>query len=249
MSDARYAIFFVPPADGALYRFGASALGYDSYSGRDVPSLPGDGGSAAEWRQLTAEPRRYGFHATLKAPFHLRNECSENDLIAEFAEQAGGLLSPARFAGSIQTLDGFAALVPAAPAPALNLLADTCVRAFDRFRAPLSEGERNRRLAQNLAPRQISYLERWGYPLVFEDFRFHMTLTGRIPPGQTAAVLRFLHEALKRHPVPAIVEIETVALLRQDRPDSRFRVIHEAVLRNAAGPAGASRRQDATVFG
>lgn len=245
MSGARYAIFFVPPADSALYRFGASALGYDSYSGHDVPTFSDDAINAAEWRELTTEPRRYGFHATLKAPFRLRGEYSESDLIAELAQVSDDRLSPPRFAASIRLLDGFAALVPSTPAPALNLLADICVRDFDRFRKPPTEAERRRRLAQNLSNRQIGHLDRWGYPHVFEDFRFHMTLTSRLPAARAVPVLKLLHEALKRQPVPATIVIETIALLRQDRADAPFRVIHQAALRNAAGSPTADHRQDA----
>jgi hypothetical protein len=250
MSDVRYAIFFVPPPESALYRFGAFALGYDSYSGHELPSLSDDNLNAEEWRQLTAEPRRYGFHATLKAPFRLRDEYAEGDLIAEFTEFAGGCVSPPRFAASIRLLDDFAAVVPFTSVPALNLLADNCVRGFDRFRRPLTEAERSRRLMQNLTPRQLGYLDRWGYPYVFEDFRFHMTLTSRLPAGQSFPALKLLHETLKRQPVPAIVAIEAIALLRQDRADASFCVIHETALRGPTSALKPSSRQDAkAAFG
>jgi hypothetical protein len=247
MSGARYAIFFVPPPDSALYHFGASALGYDSYSGHKVPSLSDDDVGAAEWQQLTAEPQRCGFHATLKAPFSLRDEYSEADLIAGFAQFAEGLMSPPAFAATIRLLDGFAALVPSTPAPALNLLVDKCVRDFERFRRPLNEAERARRLTQKLTPRQIGHVDRWGYPYVFEDFRFHMTLTGRLPAEQTLPALRLLHKTLQRQPVLAMVVVETIALLRQDRADASFRVIQEIALRNAAGSLTTDLGQDAEV--
>jgi putative phosphonate metabolism protein len=233
MTAGRYAIYFVPPRDGALYGFGASALGYDSYSGRQVPQLSGDELPAAEWRHLTAEPRRYGFHATLKAPFRLRSGLSESEMMAELVRFAARHAPCAGFAAEIRILDGFAALGPTAPVPAIDLLAASCVRDFDRFRRPMTRAERTRRRAQALTARQIEHLDAWGYPYVFEDFRFHMTLTGRIPPDRTAPVLRFLHGALKRRPVPCNVVVGSVALLRQDGPDARFRVIREAALRKS----------------
>ena len=230
MTGMRYAIFFVPPRDGALYRFGAAALGYDAYSGEDTASLSGDGINAAEWHKLTAEPRRYGFHATLKAPFRLREGVTEHELIAAIAPFAAGQIAPPRFAASIALLDDFAALIPAAPVPALDRLAAGCVEAFDRFRAPLTDNDRSRRLAQPLTARQVVHLERWGYPYVLEDFRFHMTLTGRLSAERAPQVLEFLHRTLKRTPVPAGIAVESIALLRQDAADARFRVIAGAAL-------------------
>ncbi|HEY2134864.1 MAG TPA: DUF1045 domain-containing protein [Xanthobacteraceae bacterium] len=232
MTTVRYAIYFVPPPDEALYRFGASALGFDCYSGKEVAGLAGDDVSVAEWRELTAEPRRYGFHATLKAPFRLREEFGEPELVAEFVRFAGRHAPCAGFSASVRLLDGFAALVPTASVAAVDLLAASCVRDFDRFRSPMTEAERIRRLAQPLTERQIEHLDRWGYPYVFEDFRFHMSLTGRIPTDRTTPVLTFLHAALKRHPVPRNVVVGSVALLRQDGPNTPFRVIRSRALRN-----------------
>jgi putative phosphonate metabolism protein len=233
MSNVRYAVFFVPPADSALYRFGATALGYDSYSGRELPTweLP-----AAEWQQITAEPRRYGFHATLKAPFRLHGDASEQDLIAAFEQFAAACAPPPSFPVSIALLDDFAALVPTIAIPLVNALAERCVRDFDRFRNPLTETERNRRLAQPLTARQIAHLDRWGYPYVFEDFRFHMTLTGRLPAPRAPEVLAFLRDAQQTAHVPAEVTVETIALLRQDGPDARFRVVRDLRLGEPAGP-------------
>jgi len=229
MRNARYAIFFVPPQNDALYRFGATALGYDSYTGEETASYSGDGIDVAEWQKLTAEPRRYGFHATLKAPFRLRSDATEQELIAALAPFAAAQTSPPRVTASIALLDGFAALIPAATAPELSRLAENCVREFDAFRAPLADADRKRRLAQALTARQIEHLDRWGYPYVFEDFRFHMTLTGRLPADRASRVLGFLNGTLGGAPAPDIA-VESVALLRQDAADARFRVIAGAQL-------------------
>src|SRR5262249_12768926 len=80
--EPRYAIYFVPPADSALYRSGAGFLGYDCYPGKRLRQPQDTGLTASEWAQLTREPRRYGFHATLKAPFRLLPPFTEMDLTA-----------------------------------------------------------------------------------------------------------------------------------------------------------------------
>src|ERR1700681_3275108 len=79
----RFAIYFVPAADTALYRFGAAVLGYDCYSGEAVARLRDVGVPQPEWAALTAEPRTCGFHASLKAPFRLRGEFDQGDLLAD----------------------------------------------------------------------------------------------------------------------------------------------------------------------
>jgi len=84
MDGPRYAVYFVPPACSDLYRFGARLLGYDCYSGEDLGHPPDIGLDAPAWEELTHEPRQYGFHATLKAPFRLLSPFSETDLVAEF---------------------------------------------------------------------------------------------------------------------------------------------------------------------
>jgi hypothetical protein len=65
--------------------------------------------------------------------------------------------------------------------PALEDLADRCVVEFDEFRRPADEAELARRRAATLTPRQEELLLRWGYPYVLEQWRFHLTLTGRLP--------------------------------------------------------------------
>ena len=51
----RYAIYFVPRAETALYRFGAFVLGYDGYTGAEV--APPAGTEAFAWPELVREPR------------------------------------------------------------------------------------------------------------------------------------------------------------------------------------------------
>jgi hypothetical protein len=233
MKDARYALYFVPPAESALYRFGASALGYDCYTGHDLPSLGSAELTMEEWLALTAEPRTYGFHATLKAPFYLHADFAERDLIAAFAQFAARQTAPPPFAASLGILESFAALTPPAPVPGLDALAAQCVREFDRFRAPMGESERKRRLKHPLTERQIAYLDRWGYPYVLEDFRFHMTLSGRLSQNQYDMALRCLDRA---RPASILnVTVDSVALLRRDGPHSRFRVLTCSQLSSFAG--------------
>ena len=82
---------------------------------------------------------------------------------------------------SLARLDGFFALVPGAEAADLYALADDVVTGFDGFRAPATEAEIARRNPAALTSRQRELLDAWGYPYVLDEFRFHLTLTDRIP--------------------------------------------------------------------
>jgi len=223
----RYAIYFVPRADSAVYRFGAAALGYDCYTASDIDFPDPLPIPQPAWSELTSEPRRYGFHATLKAPFFLADDIGEAALVAGFDAVCRTTALPVVFAPAVTVVEGFVAIVPAAPEPAIDRLAAACVTAFDRFRAPLSAHERARRMSTRLSPRQADQLDRWGYPYVFEDFRLHLTLTGRLATERQDAVLRYLREHFAALHA-SVVRIDRLTLLRQERPDARFVVIRQA---------------------
>jgi putative phosphonate metabolism protein len=185
---ARYAVYLAPPPDSALWRFGSRVLGRDAASGEDVFGFAPSGFTASEWRDLTAEPRRYGFHATLKAPFRLSEGRTRRELEAAAAALAkaapafdlGPLQASAvRFAGG-----GFVALTPAEDSPALRALEARAVRELDAFRAPPNEAELARRRPERLTPRQRENLAAFGYPYVLDEFRPHFTLSGAVDDAE-----------------------------------------------------------------
>jgi putative phosphonate metabolism protein len=234
-AEPRFAIYFVPAADSALYRFGAAVLGYDCYTGAPVARLGEAGLSEAEWAALTAEPRTYGFHATLKAPFRLRDEFDQDALLGQLKTLAAAITTIPTLEPAVGLIGGFVAILPRIASPTLDQLAADCVRGFERFRLPMTQQERSKRLAAGPSPRQTANLDRWGYPYVFEEFRFHMTLAGRIDPDRRAAIHALLQTEFLRHHGHGPVRIDQLALMRQEQPDEPFRVIGHARLRDRAG--------------
>ena len=228
MPQPRYAIYFVPLPDTGLYRFGSSVLGYDSYTGEDVPVIAG--ADPAPWLDLVQEPRRYGFHATLKAPFHLASGLDESLLDREVCRLAADY--PPVLVGemAVRELGAFIALTPTAKRPLLDRLAEASVRLFDKFRAPMTAADRERRMAANLTPRQREHLEHWGYPYVFEDFRFHMTLTGPLAETERRRALAFLCEKFEQLPEARSLTLDQIVLARQADRSAAFQVIRQAAL-------------------
>jgi len=220
----RFALYTAPTADDPLHDWAAEWLGRDPESGEDFPPAPAAGLAPARIADLTADPRLYGFHGTLKPPFRLADGCDEAQLIMaleQFTASRAPVKAPPLKAAA---LGSFLALRPSAPCPALEALAADCVMRFDRFRAPLSEGELAKRRKSPLTDRQEQYLQAWGYPYVLEEFRLHFTLTGTIRDEvERAALLQYL--AAETAPLTKKdYAAEEICLFVQPQPDEAFRI-------------------------
>lgn len=226
----RYAIYFVPAPDSDLYRFGAGILGYDAFNGDDLPFAGGIVDAAPDWHDLTRDPRKYGFHATLKAPFALAPGNSEADLIAACEDFCSSPRELPVIQPVVRPIGDFIAIVPDQPSAALSRLAQDCVESFDRFRAPLTAADRARRNPERLTQRQVDHLDRWGYPYVGDDFRFHMTLSGRIVAERRDAIIAMLRDRFGALDHPALT-IDRVAVFRQDDSQAQFRIVQHCALR------------------
>ena len=226
----RYAIYYVPDAESALYRFGTALLGYDALNAHNVAQPDALVEAIPRWREFTDDPRKYGFHATLKAPFRLSSRASETDLVAAFEEFSGKQRAIAVIRPLARLLRNFVAIVNDAPNGDLAKLADDCVTAFEVFRAPLTPQDRERRLKSPLNSNQIEMLDRWGYPYVFEEFFFHMRLTGRIESALGEQTLEVIAAQFSKLGQQSLA-IDRLALLRQDHPSAKFAAIRHLALR------------------
>jgi putative phosphonate metabolism protein len=222
----RFAIYAAPgtgSADtvGLLLREKAEQWLGRSASGNPVtPGIP-VGWTRAAVDAMTADARRYGFHATLKPPFRLAEGRTPRELDAAVARFAAGTADAVIPQLSLARIGGFFALVPGAEAPGLHALADEIVRGFDDFRAQATDAELARRNPASLTPRQNELLKTWGYPYVLDEFRFHLTLTDRIPDGQHPEVERALSDWFASL-LGANVPVDTLALFTEAQPGAPF---------------------------
>ncbi|MCV9961407.1 DUF1045 domain-containing protein [Pararhizobium sp. BT-229] len=219
----RYAIYYTPSMYDPLSVAAASWLGRNVYSGEapDAPSVSGF--SRQELAFHTAVPRRYGFHGTIKAPFHLHPDTSEAALLKALLHFAGTVTPFEIPRMEIARLGEFFGLAPSTPCEQMNHLAASVVQAFDTFRAPLSDAEIERRDPDRLTAPQFSNLHRWGYPYVMDEFRFHMMLTGPVHPNLNArfeTALRELFGPLLSEPL----KISSLALFVEPEPGAPLRV-------------------------
>jgi len=180
----RYAISFAPPAQSPLWLQGSRWIGWDALNGQPQAHPCFRALDPERIAELTWSPRYYGFQATIVPPFRLMEQISETDLLGALADftacQRHMALSPLEVA----EFNGSFCLRPVHHSPALHNLASHCVRAFNSYRAPLTPSELARRRAAMLSGQEKINLALWGHPYVFGQFRFHFTLTARIPEGR-----------------------------------------------------------------
>lgn len=210
----RFAIYFAPPAASRLWLKAAAWLGRDARSGErfagDIAGLRRD-----RLEQATTSARRYGFHATMKAPMALAEGTSSGELETALADFVARRRSVDLGSLELRLLDGFLALVPVRQSETLTAFAAECVTRFEHFRRPMGAAERQRRQHSGLSPRQLELLDRYGYPYVMEQFLFHMTLTDRL-------------EAADREPVRRAAVDWFSPLLEQELLLDRLALFHEA---------------------
>jgi putative phosphonate metabolism protein len=222
--DARVALYYAPLPDDELTTLGSAWLGRDPVSGASIaqPNLSGI-------EEVTAEPRRYGFHATLKPPTQMAPGRTLAALVGAVRAMAANIAPFELPRLAVQDLRGFLALRETTPCPALQALADACVEQIDPFRAPLSQAELARRRAAGLTAGQDAMLLRWGYPYVFDSWFFHMTLTRRLSTREKATFLPAA-EAYFAPALHASRRVSDLCIFRQAAPDAPFTIIERVPL-------------------
>lgn len=218
---SRYAIYFAPDAGSALHEFGAHWLGRDAIAGTDVPRPALDGFTAEQQAELTRTANSYGFHATLKPPFHLSEGYTVDQLLAE-AELFAAARHPFFIELVLRDLSGFLALMQKESKAEMRELAADCVRHFDPFRALPNDAELEKRREAGLSAQQEAMLQRWGYPYVMGEFRFHMTLSKRIKDDSEREALMREVLRLGEDALSAPVSIDSVSIFRQSDRKAPF---------------------------
>ncbi|WP_417700635.1 DUF1045 domain-containing protein [Pseudophaeobacter sp.] len=233
MTFTRYAIYYAPPVGADWAEFATQWLGWDMEAGIPAPQPQIAGLDLAS---ITQVPRKYGLHATLKPPMRLAKGRSLADLqqacVSLAARQAPVVLDGLHLA----RLGRFLALRVSGDETALGQFAAACVQDLDAFRAPSSAAEQAKRRATGLSPAQDANLMTWGYPFVLDQFRFHITLTGKLPRADLPAV----ETALDAHLIPLLprpLVIRDFALVGEDSA-GRFHLLHRYPLTGSGASAG-----------
>ena len=223
---SRYAVYAVPDPQSPLFLRASRWLGWDSVAAVALPfpaagELDNPGSLYIEL--MTRTPRKYGLHGTMKPPMRLAEGCDEATLIVRAREFASTLAPVSIPALEIAAIGSFLALVPAEPNAGLADLAGGIVTGLDEFRRPPNEAEMDKRRAAGLSARQDELLREWGYPYVLDEFRFHMTLSGRLDADRKSMALAML-ETWIAPVVPAPFILDRLAIMGEAN-DGRFRLV------------------------
>ncbi|GAA6210005.1 DUF1045 domain-containing protein [Cognatishimia sp. WU-CL00825] len=226
MQFQRYAIFYTPP-EGALADFGAAWLGWDIATGMPV-AHPYMQDVTDDIAALTEAPRKYGLHGTIKPPFRLTDVQSEEALLAAFTELCM-VSKPVSLDGlEVTRLGRFLALTVTGDTSELGALAANFLRKLDGFRAFPTEAEVAKRQKTRLTLSQEANLQNWGYPYALDDFRFHMTLTGKLPVEHAETLKQSLTQVLV-NTLPKPFVISSLTLVGENT-DGRFMEIKRQAL-------------------
>jgi putative phosphonate metabolism protein len=199
-STFRVAVYYAPELDDPLWAMGNRWLGRDPETGATL-AQPG----GIDIPNLTDEPAGYGLHATLKPPMRLAPGTRYDDFAQTVAELAEGLAGFPLPPLAVENLDGFLALREQEPSADLQALADCTVATLDGFREQPEAAELARRRRHGLTEAEEAMLERWGYPYVFQLWRFHITLSRRLNAEEMA----------KAKPIAAAYFAESLAYSRR----------------------------------
>ena len=221
----RYVLVYLPPPDSPLGHRGNRWLGRCAESGRPLVQPPCRGIDPDRLADLTRNPARIGLHATLLSPFRLKPPQTEEHLVAALTDFTTGLQSIALPPLILANQDGCFCLRPSHHVAPVQTLASRCLRAFDRFRAPLSPSEMARHKAAVLSGQEKKNLELWGDPYVFEQYRFFFPLTGRVAEGTLrervlAALVELFAAVLHTH-----LTIDALRLLVEPAPGQPLRSV------------------------
>lgn len=211
----RYAVYFCPAEDSGLHTFGRDWL--------NTHAIPGI--APERLHALLAPARRYGWHATLVAPFALAEGVSYEDLrqkLADIAHQVASFKLPLQ----LDKLDGFLALRPSSDEAAAQSLSERCVRQLNDLRAPLTEDAWQRR-APHLNDDELRLFREYGYPYVLHRYRFHMTLCARTIDEEEQALREWLSLKLTK---PLHAHIDALTICCEKELDQPFEQIERIAL-------------------
>ena len=227
----RCAIYFAPHPASPWGLAGSQWLGRCAATGQTLRMPVIEGVGAGVQAACTAEPRRYGWHATLKAPFVLLPGQDIASVLSWLQLLAGEFRAFDLPPLQVGMLGDFLALRPALVSQPLQDVAAACVTRLQHLALPLDESELSRRRRASLTPEQDQLLQQWGYPWVLQHFRFHFSLTGLLDAVTPAVRDALLVAALRQFGSLPACRFDRLSLFVEPEKGADFQLIEQVGLR------------------
>ncbi|MGF6597453.1 putative phosphonate metabolism protein [Paraburkholderia sp. GAS448] len=223
-AEARFAIYYAPSRESLWWQAGCRWLGRDPENGTLlIPPQPAT--LSRPVADLTRAPQRYGWHGTLVAPFRLADGVSPRDAL-DLARAWAQSQRSFRLQVEAAPLGDFVALRPADAEGdgQMRALASDALTRLAALRAAPEPADLARRLDAPLTERQRALLVEWGYPYVFDEYRFHMTLSSSLDSAddRDALATYWCEEAARLGPL----SIDGAALFVERTPGAPFVLWH-----------------------
>lgn len=219
-------MYFCPSPDSDWGLAGAQWLGRCAITGKTSQQLEISGIDSELFRSLTSDPKRYGWHATLKAPFKLAPEHEVGELLLKLHQLAKSLKPFDLPKLEVSSVGGFLSLRPKIASDELDAAAAMCVRDLQSFSLPLTEKELTRRRNKaELTPEQDKLLVDWGYPWVLDEFNFHFSLTGSLDSVDAKTEKKLIQAAKHHFQNLSICRFDRIALVIEPEAGKDFEVI------------------------
>jgi hypothetical protein len=215
----RYAIYFCPASDTALGRLGQDWLAASPHA----PELPGI--STERRNALLVKVRRYGWHATIRAPFTPAADVGYDDVhraVTSVAHACASFALPLH----VHRLAGFLALRPCVDGVAPKQLATTSLKVLLPLCAPPSKETLDRR-SVGLDADEVALLQSHGYPYVLDRYRFHLTLSAPAIESEEQAMREWLGPRVAELPS---ARVDALSICREVTPGGAFELIERIPL-------------------
>lgn len=218
----RYAIYYCPDVPTPLGRMGQEWLS----SSTEV-----DGISTQRRQLLLGDASRYGWHATIHAPFAPVSGASYGDVRAAVATLAQ-TFAAFEVTLRLDRLAGFLSLRPTIDGIRERELAAACLYQLAPLRAPLPEEALACR-SLGLDAEELSLLRKHGYPYVLDRYRFHLTLAAPTTEFEEAAMRQWLQPRVAALPP---TRIDALAICREAVPGAAFELLEQVSLYSGHAP-------------
>lgn len=230
---AKFAVYYIPPADNDLYRQGSEILGYDVRAGIMLPENNPTRAKLPEFDpEWIVQPQTYGFHVTTGYSLYFDMgdlplvECEMENVVNCFGRDLGFYLTPT--AERIADWQNILAL-RYEPNPAMLMLHTMLIARVN----PLGTGSNvsqayARHDPSTLDPVKRHRVQQYYTPYILDGWAPHFTLM--MPyPGEKLGAMR---ETLLSMFNPEPIRVSSICLLVRDDQETHYRLHREFFLNN-----------------
>lgn len=182
---------------------------------------------------MTQHPRRYGWHATLKAPFRLKKDLSVETLLAELQQLSHELTVFELPLLEVKRLKNFLALAPLENQRGIEKIAaaaQQCVEHLSPCAESLTASEIAYRNESRLSEREQVLLQQWGYPYVKELYQFHFTLSDGLDTSSALEIHELTLAAKAWFDFAQPLRFDRIALFVEESKGQDFKFLTDFVI-------------------